>query len=85
MIFQLSKKLYSKKSIQRHEEQKKQSYIVDLLTWPPEKKGFVIKLTLINQTYLKIWLILDFGIENFKNTLKNRITIKGRGARIMEM
>lgn len=33
---------------------------------------------------LKIWLILDFGIENFKKTLINRIIIKGRGARKMD-
>lgn len=35
-------------------------------------------------TYLNIWFIRLLGIENFKNTLKKRIIIKGRGARIID-
>ena len=34
--------------------------------------------------YLNIWLILDFGMENFKNTLKNLIIINGLGALRMD-
>lgn len=31
-------------------------------------------------SYLKIWLILLFGIENLRKTRRNRIMINGRGA-----
>lgn len=35
VILQLSKELHTKQSIQRHEEQKEERYIVDLLTRAP--------------------------------------------------
>lgn len=33
------------------------------------------------RTYLKIWLILDFGIENLRKTLIKRIIMRGLGDR----
>lgn len=33
------------------------------------------------RTYLKIWLIRDFGIENLRKTLIKRIIIRGLGDR----
>lgn len=33
------------------------------------------------RTYLKIWLIRDFGIENLRKTLMKRIIMRGLGDR----
>lgn len=41
-------------------------------------------LQLLFVTYLKIWLILDLGMENLRKTRMKRIIMSGLGARIIE-
>lgn len=86
MVLQFTEKLHTQKSIQRHKKQEKQCHIVDLLTRTPNERAIFIRnlfdfSKIIRKTYLKIWLMRLFGIENFKKTRKNRIIISGRGAR----
>lgn len=45
------------------------------------KEYILLNIKELNKTsYLNIWLILDFGIENLRNTRRKRIIIKGLGA-----
>ena len=37
MISQFAKKLHSQKTVKRHEEDEKQSHVINLLTWTPVK------------------------------------------------
>ncbi len=90
MVSQFAKKLDAQQTVKRHEEEEEQCDVINLLTWTPVNsknwEGEKNKLTrggavVVVIVYLKIWLIRDLGMENFRKTRMKRIIINGRGAR----